>query len=111
MAKSIIVKPHITEKTNLLAEDHTQNVYTFIVNLKANKVEIKKAVEKRFDVEVVSVNTTIRPGKRKSRVLKGRRIAGITSPRKVAYVKVAEGNMIEDFFGAAEMETVEEAEA
>jgi large subunit ribosomal protein L23 len=111
MAKSIIIKPHITEKTNLLAEDPTQNVYTFVVNVKANKVEIKKAVEKRFDVEVVSVNTTVRPGKRKSRVLKGRRISGITSPRKVAYVKVAEGNIIEDFFGATELETVEEAQA
>jgi len=53
-AQDIIIKPVITEKSTRLMED---NKYTFVVDKRANKVEIKKAVEELFDVKVNSVNT------------------------------------------------------
>ncbi|MFA6708733.1 MAG: 50S ribosomal protein L23 [Fusobacterium sp.] len=54
-AYEIIRKPLITEKTELLRREH--NKYTFEVNKKANKIEIKKAVEEIFDVKVANVST------------------------------------------------------
>ena len=51
----IICKPLISEKANLLKEE--AQVVTFEVNRNANKIEIKQAVEKAFDVKVKSVNT------------------------------------------------------
>lgn len=54
-AYEIIRKPLITEKTELLRKEH--NKYTFEVNKKANKIEIKKAVEEIFDVKVANVST------------------------------------------------------
>ncbi|MFG0319544.1 MAG: 50S ribosomal protein L23 [Planctomycetota bacterium JB042] len=59
----IIRKPVVTEKGSTLAE--AANQYVFEVAPDANKVEIRKAVEKLFDVEVVSVNTVLRKGKTK----------------------------------------------
>lgn len=55
---SIIKKPHITEKTIQLAQK--QNCYTFIVDSKANKNQIKNAIQDLFDVEVARINTTTR---------------------------------------------------
>lgn len=54
-AYEIIRKPLITEKTELLRREH--NKYTFEVNKKANKIEIKKAVEEIFEVKVANVST------------------------------------------------------
>ena len=54
-AYEIIRKPLITEKTELIRREH--NKYTFEVNRKANKIEIKKAVEEIFNVKVVDVAT------------------------------------------------------
>ena len=54
-AYDIIRKPLITEKTELLRREH--NKYTFEVNRKANKIEIKKAVEEIFNVKVAEVAT------------------------------------------------------
>ena len=62
--KIILVKPLITEKADTLSETRTQ--YSFIVDKGANKIEIKKAIEKLYTVNVESVNTMIIPGKRKS---------------------------------------------
>ena len=59
----IIRKPLVTEKGTTLAE--TANQFAFEVAPDANKVEIRKAVEKLFDVEVLSVNTMLRKGKTK----------------------------------------------
>ncbi len=59
----IIERVLVTEKGTRLAE--TRNQYLFKVNRRANKVEIKKAVEELFSVSVKQVNTMIRPGKRK----------------------------------------------
>ena len=60
--RDIILAPVISEKSYGLIED---NVYTFLVHPDSNKTQIKIAVEKIFDVDVVSVNTANRQGKRK----------------------------------------------
>lgn len=97
--KVIIIKPLISEKSTQLAEDPTLNQYTFVVAKDANKIEIRKAVEEKFGVDVVAVNTSIRPGKNKSRVVKGRMVTGRTAPIKKAIVTVAEGQFIDGFYG------------
>ena len=58
----VLIKPTITEKSTLLQES---GKYTFQVALKANKVEVKQAVETNFDVTVMDVNITKIHGKRK----------------------------------------------
>ena len=58
----VLLKPTITEKSTLLQES---GKYTFQVALRANKVEVKEAVEKSFDVTVLDVNITKLHGKRK----------------------------------------------
>lgn len=105
--KHIIIKPIITEKTTALAENPLLNQYTFQVDKSANKIQIKKAVEDQFGVSVVTVNTLIRPGKAKSRVVKGRHTKGRTSSIKKAVVTVKEGDVIEGFYGEATMNEVE----
>lgn len=88
----IIKKPLITEKTSQLKEDN--QVVAFVVAMSANKVEIKQAVEKAFDVKVTKVNTNIVAGKTKRVGLK----SGKRSNRKKAFVTLADGSNI-DFFG------------
>lgn len=88
----IIKKPLITEKSSLLKE--AGPIVAFEVALNANKIEIKQAVEKAFDVKVANVNTALIAGKVK-RV--GRQF-GKRSNWKKAYVTLAEGSNI-DFFG------------
>ncbi|OQY20526.1 MAG: 50S ribosomal protein L23 [Desulfobacteraceae bacterium 4572_35.1] len=88
----VLKKPLVTEKTALLKEQG--QVVVFEVAREANKIEIKQAVEKAFDVKVDDVNTMIVAGKVK-RV--GRQF-GKRPNRKKAYVTLAEGSNI-DFFG------------
>ncbi len=108
--KIIIKKPLLSEKTTKLAENTKLNQYTFIVNIDSNKIEIKKAVESKFGVKVISVNTTVRPSKNRARVVKGKYVHGKTSLMKKAYVTVAEGEFIEGFYGeTAEVEQNSEA--
>jgi large subunit ribosomal protein L23 len=105
--KVIIIKPLISEKSTKMAENTVLNQYTFVVERSANKIEIRKAVEKKFGVTVVAVNTSVRPGKNKSRVVKGRYVHGKSSPVKKAYVTIAEGQFIEGFYGeTAEVEEI-----
>ena len=86
--RDIIKAPIITEKSSTLAEG---NVITFSVDPKANKVQIKQAVEKIFNVKVESVNTiNVKP--RKKRVGK---YVGKTNKVKKAIVKLKEGSTIE----------------
>ena len=80
----IIKKPLITEKTSQLKEDN--QVVAFEVSMTANKVEIKQAIEKAFDVKVT--NKVKRVGLK----------FGKRSNRKKAFVTLAEGSNI-DFFG------------
>jgi len=88
---SIIKYPSITEKNTTLRQ--TQNKYVFEVAKKANKPEIKEAVEKVFDVSVESVNTMIVKGKQKRM---GRNV-GYRSDWKKAIVKIKEGQTIARF--------------
>ncbi len=91
----ILVKPLITEKMTDQATKLGQ--YGFVVNRKANKVEVKQAVEKMYGVNVQSVNTMIIPGKKRSRNTKSKFIVGRTSAVKKAIVTLAEGQTI-DFY-------------
>ena len=91
----ILKKPLITEKASALSEKAGK--YTFLVEKKANKVEIKKAVEKMYGVNVEEVNTLIIASKPKNRNTKTRVISGRKSSYKKAIVKVAKGETI-DFY-------------
>ena len=89
--EQIISKPVLTEKTSVDTEAH--NRYSFIVQLKANKNQIKAAVEKMYDVKVLSVRTSVRPGKLK-RAGKKIKKSGST---KHAFVDIEKGQKIELF--------------
>ncbi len=91
----ILVKPVITEKMTGLGEK--LNRYGFIVHKKANKIQIKQAVEDFYGVDVIAVNTMNYSGKEKSRFTKAGVIAGRTSAVKKAIVTLAEGETI-DFY-------------
>jgi len=94
--KIILVKPLITEKADSLSESKSQ--YSFIVDKTANKVEIRKAVEKLYTVNVESVNTMIIPGKRKTRNTKKGVLHGRKPSYKKAIITLSAGETI-DFFG------------
>ena len=89
----ILVKPILTEKANNQQEKLKR--YTFKVGRKANKLEIKKAVEEFYGVSVVDVNTVVVPGKNKTRFTKAGFLKGVKSSYKKAYVTVAEGDSID----------------
>ena len=90
---SILIKPIITEKATVASE--LRNCYTFEVNTKANKVEIKKAVEAAYGVSVERVRTiNVRPD-RKTRFTKTGVQHGKTNAIKKAMVQLAEGETID----------------
>ena len=91
----IIKKPVITEKMTAISEK--LNRYAFIVDKRANKLQIKKAVEELYGVKVAAVNTMNYEGKSKSRYTKSGVITGKASDTKKAIVTLAEGESI-DFF-------------
>ncbi len=91
----IIQKPIITEKMNEMGEKLSR--VGFIVDKRANKIQIKKAVEELYDVEVVAVNTMNYGGKAKARATKSGYIAGRTNAFKKAVITLAEGQSI-DFY-------------
>ena len=87
--RDIIKAPIVTEKSAKLAQEG--NTITFSVDTKANKTEIKQAVEKLFNVKVESVNTVnVRPKKKRVG-----RYVGKTTKVKKAIVKLSEGSSIE----------------
>ena len=83
----IIIAPIVTERTALMANE---NKYAFKVSPKANKTQIKQAIESIFNVKVLSINTTNSHPKER-RVGKH---TGMTNKYKKAIVKLAEGNSI-----------------
>lgn len=85
---TIIRKPIVTEQTMNLSAD---NKYTFEVDLRANKIEIRNAIQDLFKVKVTKVTTSILPGKTKRRG----KVVGSTSERKRAVVTLAEGHQIQ----------------
>ena len=92
---AFIIKPLVTEKMSTIMDK--QNKYGFIVLPSANKVEIKKEIEAKYNVNVVSVNTMNYAGKRKSRYTKAGVIKGRTNAFKKAIVTLKEGETI-DFY-------------
>lgn len=96
MDKQVLIKPIISEKSETLSGDLNQ--YSFMVERKCNKIEIRKAVEKTYSVNVSAVNTMVMPGKSKTRNTKSGVLKGRVSPYKKAIVTLADGEEI-DFFG------------
>ncbi len=92
----VLIKPILSEKANKQAEK--MNRYTFVVDRKANKLEIKKAVEQFYGVQVENVNTSVVPSKLKSKYTKAGFITGRKPAKKKALVTVAEGETI-DLYG------------
>jgi large subunit ribosomal protein L23 len=92
----ILIRPIITEKATAQSED--ANCYAFEVNRRANKVEIKKAVEDFYGVTIDSVRTMIVPAKRSVRYTKSGMIEGRKGAYKKAIVQVGNGEVI-DLYG------------
>ncbi len=114
---NIIVKPLISEKMTRITEAAAEpkltkiqrnkglqakpacNRYGFIVDKRANKIEIKKAVEQFYNVKVIDVNTMNYSGKSKSRYTKAGFLQGRTNAFKKAIVTLAPENVI-DFYSS-----------
>ena len=88
--RDVIIRPIVSEKSYSGIE---QNTYTFLVDRRSNKTEIKEAVQSIWDVRVLSVNTLNRKGKTKRR----RFTVGKQADQKRAIVTLAEGDAIEIF--------------
>ena len=86
---SVLIAPHVTEKTSLAMQNHNQ--YTFRVRRDATKTDIRKAVELMFGVKVAGVQVVNEPGKQR----RFGRIAGRTQDWKKAYVSLNEGQTID----------------
>ena len=91
----IIIKPIVTEK--LTDQGEKLNSYGFIVDRKANKLQIKDAVEKMYGVSVTDVNTVNYHGKKKSRYSKTGVLRGRANHYKKAYITLAGEDKI-DFY-------------
>jgi len=92
---NILIKPLVTEKMTGLME--AENKYGFIVNYNANKIEIAKAIEKRFEVNVVAVNTIRYKGKMKTQFTKKGRFSGKTPQFKKAIITLKEDQKLDLF--------------
>ena len=91
----IIIKPIVTEK--LTDQGEKLNRYGFIVDRKANKIQIKAAVEQMYNVSVAEVNTVNYHGKKKSRYTKSGILRGRANHFKKAYITLAGDDKI-DFY-------------
>ena len=96
--KRILFRPLITEKNTALQE--LSNQYSFEVLKYANKIEIAKAVEKKFNVRVIDVRTSIHKGKKKSQLTRRGKFEGYRADKKKAIVTLHKDDKI-DFIGAA----------
>ena len=91
----ILISPLITEKmTNITAD---KGKYGFLVNPKANKIQIAKAIEVKFNVHVIDVKTITHAGKMKTQFRKSGRFTGKTAKYKKAIITLKEGEKIELF--------------
>jgi len=93
----VLVKPILTEKAN--AQQDKLRRYAFKVARKANKLEIKKAIQEFYGVTVTDVNTSVVPGKNKTRYTKAGFVKGQKPAFKKAMVTVAEGENL-DIYGS-----------
>ena len=89
--RDVLIRPVISEKAYQTIED--LNAYTFVVDPRANKTQIKQAVQQIFDVKVMSVNTTNRQGKK----IRRGNVIGKKPDTKRAIVTLAEGSSIDIF--------------
>lgn len=94
---NIIIKPLVTEKMTAISEK--RNRYGFIVDRRADKLQIKDAIEKLYNVKVESVNTLIQRGKSTSRYTKAGLIKGSKNSFKKAYVQLKGDDTIDIFSG------------
>ena len=94
---NVIIKPIVTEKMTALSEKY--NRYGFVVDRRADKLQIKKAVEDMYGVRVDSVNTLIQRGKDTSRYTKAGMIKGKKSSFKKAIIQLKEGDQIDFYSG------------
>jgi|SRR5579884_1066169 len=95
----VLLRPVVSEKSNSLAGE---NKYTFEVSRRANKIDVRRAVEDRYKVRVASVRTITVPAREKGAGFVGinKRKRGLVSAWKKAIVTLQPGDRIEDFFGA-----------
>ncbi len=89
----VLIKPILSEKANKQSEKF--NRYAFVVDRKANKLEIKKAVELFYGVQVEEVNTMVVPSKLKSKYTKAGYIVGRKPAKKKAMVTIVAGETID----------------
>ena len=93
----VLLKPILSEKANRQSEK--MNRYSFVVDKKANKLEIRKAIESFFGVQVENVNTIVVPSKAKAKYTKAGFIVGRKPSKKKAIVTIAKGETI-DLYGS-----------
>lgn len=91
----ILIRPIVTEKVNEQMENN--NRYSFVVDRRANKLEIKEAIEEFYGVRVATVNTMILPAKNKSRFTKTGFVTGRKPSYKKAIITLEEGEEIDLF--------------
>jgi large subunit ribosomal protein L23 len=94
MMVGILKRPIVTEKMTMLQE---KGQYAFEVEPAATKIEISKAVAKKFNVTVVDVRTSWHKGKAKTQMTRKGRFSGRTAAWKKAIVRLKEGDKIEFF--------------
>ncbi|MBI2602036.1 MAG: 50S ribosomal protein L23 [Deltaproteobacteria bacterium] len=90
---SVLVKPVLSEKSMTAREREEGRKYTFLIHDKASKIDVKKAVEKIFEVNVVSINTMVTRGKSRRR---GMVVSQLPSKKK-AIVTLKSGQKIKVF--------------
>ena len=90
----ILKRPIVTEK---ISTQNERGVYGFVVDKRANKLQIRDAVERTYGVTVDQVRTMNYQGKKKSRYTKSRVVTGRSTGFKKAIVQVADGDII-DFY-------------
>jgi len=93
--RPVLIKPVITEKMTNLQE--AKNQYAFDVAYDSNKIEIAKAIEKKFNVTVHSIRTVTLKGKSKTQFTRRGRFSGFTSKRKRAIVTLNKESKIDLF--------------
>ncbi len=97
-SKQMLMQPMYTEKIAQLQD--SLNKYAFKVDLKANKIEIKKAVEAKFEVKVKNVHTMVVNGKMRQQMTRGGRFEGRRPSWKKAIVTLESGHKLELFGNA-----------
>jgi len=94
--KKILIRPLVTEKMTELGEKEKK--YGFVVDIRANKIQIAQAIKEKFDVHVVNINTIRLKGKSKTQFTRKGRFTGKTPRLKKAIITLKEDETI-DLFG------------